>query len=40
MDLTAESFTRACREGCALIEHWLCVFDCEHGALLYLRKFQ
>lgn len=35
MDLTAESFIRACRERGRLIETWLRVFDREHGAALY-----
>jgi len=35
MDLTADSFVRACREGGRLIERWLRVFDREHGAALY-----
>lgn len=35
MDLTAESFVRACREGGRRIETWLRVFDREHGAALY-----
>jgi len=35
MDLGAQAFARACREGGALIERWLRVFDRTHGAALY-----
>lgn len=35
MDLSAETFIRACREGGALIDRWLRVFDRQHGAALY-----
>lgn len=35
MSLSADSFTRACREGGVLIENWLRVFDRQHGAALY-----
>ena len=35
MELSRESFMRACREGGRLIETWLRVFDREHGAAMY-----
>lgn len=35
MDLSAQSFMQACREGGRLIEAWLRVFDRQHGAALY-----
>lgn len=35
MDLNAQSFMQACREGGRLIEAWLRVFDRQHGAALY-----
>lgn len=35
MNLNAQSFTEACREGGPKIEQWLRVFDREHGAALY-----
>lgn len=35
MELSAESFMRACREGGRLIDAWLRAFDREHGAALY-----
>lgn len=35
MELNAQSFMQACREGGRLIESWLRVFDRQHGAALY-----
>src|SRR5437868_2942300 len=34
-ELTAQSFTQACRQGGHHIEHWLRVVDREHGARFY-----